>query len=102
MLCPFRLVTGGWCPLCGLTRASVQLLRGDWARAVDYHPLVVPALVTLAVVWVVMVGRSAGWSRPRWVPSPAVLYRIGLIEAAVFVSVWAARLGTHDIPRPFA
>ena len=47
-LCPLHRVTGMWCPLCGGTRATRELIHGDlWALAVE-------ALVVLLVVrWLV-------------------------------------------------
>src|SRR4051812_14423957 len=38
-LCPFALLTGQPCPGCGLTRATLALLRGDLGDAVRFHPL---------------------------------------------------------------
>lgn len=40
-LCPTALFLGLPCPGCGLTRATVALLRGDFAAAFRFHPLVV-------------------------------------------------------------
>ncbi|MFD0894123.1 DUF2752 domain-containing protein [Luteolibacter ambystomatis] len=37
--CPFKSVTGHACPGCGLTRATLAMLRGDWAAMVKFHPL---------------------------------------------------------------
>lgn len=37
-LCPFRRMTGFRCPLCGLTRATRALTRGDIGNAVALHP----------------------------------------------------------------
>lgn len=51
-LCTFRVVTGKPCPTCGMTRATCALAHGEWAKAMGYHPLVVPfwgALV--AMLW---------------------------------------------------
>lgn len=80
-MCPVHAVTGWWCPLCGLTRATVQLLTGHPLEAARYNALlvVVPVLVwalagrrrhvpaTVAVVLVVFgVVRNvpaAGWLR---------------------------------------
>lgn len=50
--CPLRAVTGIPCPGCGMTRAYLSLLRGDWQAAWQYHPLfwLVPAaLLTLSI-----------------------------------------------------
>ncbi len=38
-ICPFRIVTGRRCPLCGLTRASRALTRGDIRGMLRLHPL---------------------------------------------------------------
>ena len=39
-LCPFRMMTGIPCPGCGLTRATLHALTGDFAGALRFHPLV--------------------------------------------------------------
>lgn len=38
-LCPFRRLTGKRCPLCGLTRATHALSRGDVGEALALNPL---------------------------------------------------------------
>ena len=50
VLCPFRLITGLPCPLCGLTHGLHVLSRGDWSAAFQAHPLVVPFLALLLYV----------------------------------------------------
>lgn len=42
--CPFRALTGLWCPGCGTTRALYALLHGDLAGAFGLNPLMVVAL----------------------------------------------------------
>ena len=39
-VCPTALFLGVPCPGCGLTRATLALLRGDFATALHLHPLV--------------------------------------------------------------
>lgn len=38
-LCMFARVTHHPCPGCGLTRATLALLRGDLGEAIHFHPL---------------------------------------------------------------
>jgi hypothetical protein len=39
-LCPMAGSLGVPCPGCGLTRATLALLHGDWRGALGFHPLV--------------------------------------------------------------
>lgn len=55
-VCPFRMLTGWWCPLCGGTRSLVFLLRGEVHAAAAFNPLVVlaaPAVVAWWLAWLV-------------------------------------------------
>lgn len=45
--CVVHRLTGYWCPLCGGTRATRELLQGHFHTALSYNPF---ALVTLAVI----------------------------------------------------
>jgi hypothetical protein len=49
--CPFRSLTGLWCPGCGLTRATHHLVRGDITQALRYNVFVVVVLAALAAIW---------------------------------------------------
>lgn len=51
-LCPVALLSGTPCPGCGLTRASLAALRGDFAGAFALHPLafVIAPLMALTAV----------------------------------------------------
>ena len=52
-VCQFHLLTGLYCPGCGATRASYQLLHGNFMTALHDNALFVAALAALAVrgVW---------------------------------------------------
>lgn len=50
--CPIKFLTGISCAGCGMSRAWLALLRGDWAEALAFHPLVllpIPAGLLLAL-----------------------------------------------------
>ena len=69
--CPFRLVTGWWCPGCGLTRATHHLFRGDVGQALRFNVFVLAVLVAFGTMWLAWVARALG--RPalrRLRPSP--------------------------------
>jgi len=53
VVCPFRLLTGHKCPLCGLTTATGRLLKGDMRGAWRAHRLGPVALPGFAL-WVAL------------------------------------------------
>ena len=64
--CPVHWLTGIACPGCGITRASVALARGDFARAWHFHPFVY-LLVPLALSFLI----APRWTRATWTAIPA-------------------------------
>jgi len=58
--CPFRLLTGWDCPLCGGTRMGEALLHGDVAAAFGFNPLALVGLAILGVLGVVWVVEAVG------------------------------------------
>lgn len=92
VLCPFRLCTGQACPACGLTRATVQLLSGDFAASWRQHPLAGLLMVQVAVVAALQL-RVAG--RARWNRASGPIL---VVNAIVFGGVWVLRwrLGLLD------
>lgn len=76
--CPFRLVTGLYCPFCGGLRMVHDLAHGQVAAALHDDALAVPVLLIAAAAWLnVAVGRWRGRPvarvrRPVWL-WPAVV-----------------------------
>lgn len=98
--CIFRFTTGVPCPGCGMTRAYTELLRGEVAAALAYHPLfwTVPVAVCLAWAQGVLSGRMAV-AAAEGSPAPRrlrVTYRLCLAALALlafaFIALWLVRL----------
>ena len=74
-LCPLHRTTGLWCPLCGGTRATRELMHGDLGAAMGYNPfaLVLEAVVIVLVArWLLAFGpRPATAARHRWGGHPS-------------------------------
>ena len=62
--CPFRQLTGLWCPGCGLTRATHFLLRGHPVTAIRFNLFVVPVLVAVVAGWAT-VGSPVPATKPQ-------------------------------------
>jgi hypothetical protein len=94
-ICPFALLTGTACPGCGMTRAASHLLRGDWATAIDYHPLA-PLFVVIALAgWGWYLLRRSG----RVGPMPPRLAQTVLIGAGIMLlGVWMIRAALGTLP----
>lgn len=51
VMCPSRIYYGVECAGCGLTRATMHLLHGDWLEAYYYNGLVFVTTPILALLW---------------------------------------------------
>lgn len=83
-LCPLHRTTGLWCPLCGGTRATRELMYGDLWAAMGYNPfaLVLEALVVLLVLrWLLAYAR--GLRRPLATGREGVLLGVAVAVFAV-------------------
>ena len=85
VLCPLHRTTGLWCPLCGGTRATRELMHGDLWAAMGYNPF---ALVLEVVVMVLVARWLLAWLRGQ--RRPLVTGREGIllgVALAVFAVV---------------
>jgi hypothetical protein len=57
--CVFHQMTGLWCPGCGLTRGTYELLHGHLGAALGYNLFTPVALAVVVVAWL-------GWLRMSW------------------------------------
>ena len=86
--CPFRALTGWYCPFCGSTRAVWALAHGRPALMAANNALL-PLWLALAIAgWLWWVSRD-GLRRPRparWVPSVS-----RVVVPLIVVGFWVAR-----------
>ena len=94
-LCPMAGVLGIPCPGCGLTRATLALLRGDFRSALSLHPLVF-VLAPLfswamgsALVGYVRGPVQRGAQNPWFASRSATALATGLL--VLTLGVWGAR-----------
>ncbi len=92
-LCALKNATGLDCPTCGLTRAFCALAKGEWTRALRFHPMS-PAIFALFGWWwlrslLYLVGRGSWAGRVEaWFP----LFPTILVVAAGLLLGWALKL----------
>lgn len=63
--CPIRRLFGVPCPGCGLTRAWICFLTGQWKAALEYHPLFLAAPAALLLAVCGAPHRNGGFGRLR-------------------------------------
>ena len=83
-LCPLHRTPGLWCPLCGGTRATRELMHGDLGAAMGYNPfaLVLEAVVIVLVArWLLAAAR--GLRRPLVTGGEGILLGVALAVFAV-------------------
>jgi hypothetical protein len=96
-LCMFAVLFHVPCPGCGMTRAALAMLRGDFAHAYTLHPLsivLVPfvgAIAARQVASYVQTGNAWGAPLPRWIEPIAAALVVLLL--GVWVARWCGFLG---------
>ena len=97
VLCPMRLVTGVWCPTCGMTRAVGWLAHGDLHESLRYHPLAPLLLIQGAIAAAFLLYRyRAHREDPAWLAP--LLRGVLVANALLALVVWVIRLksGSFD------
>ena len=80
--CVFHQMTGLWCPGCGLTRGTYQLLHGHVLTALSnniFTPLVLVAIVAAWLAWL----RVSWGAAPRPLPKRAVRWLAVILPTVV-------------------
>jgi len=102
-VCPTAIILHIPCPGCGLSRASMALLRGDFARAFSIHPAV---FIVVPVLGLYMLGQVATFVNPEWTRL-AKLLRNKWLERSIIammivvIALWIARFfGAFGGPVP--
>ena len=83
-LCPLHRTTGLWCPLCGGTRATRELMHGDLGAAMGYNPFaLVLEVVVVALVARWLLASARGLRRPLVTGGEGILLGVALAVFAV-------------------
>jgi|SRR5215469_14151778 len=83
-VCQFHLLTGLYCPGCGATRATYQLLHGNLLAALHFNALYVVALAAFAARGIWFLKRRYYRQPVRFFIPPGALWTF-LAAAIVFV-----------------
>lgn len=82
--CPFRALTGWWCPGCGLTRGTHHLLHGDIVGALRLNALLPFVLTVIVLLWIDWYASSIGRRPPFRSRVPAWWPAVGIVVAVAF------------------
>jgi len=94
-ICPTAGLLGLPCPGCGLTRATLLLLQGEFAQALAFHPLVIPLAPVYfgALGWFALEfvrGPHRPTQTPRWI-AQRWFSCFGVVVLCATLAVWALR-----------
>ena len=92
-ICPFRHYLACPCPGCGLTRASVAMVKGDFKEMLAYHALAPFFLIGLiAIVFGAILPNIQRERLIAWVERIEVRTGSGVAFCAVLMTYWLVRL----------
>jgi len=101
--CPIALFTRHPCPGCGLTRATIAAMHGDFVGSFHHHPL---ALIMAPLLAWFLVRNAYGYvARGKWgevdEKRGKLLDVLLIIVAFAMIAVWLARFfGAFGGPEP--
>ncbi|HLC82932.1 MAG TPA: DUF2752 domain-containing protein [Bacteroidia bacterium] len=49
MTCPYKAMSGVDCPGCGMQRAFIELLKGNFVESFQLYPALLPTIFTLLI-----------------------------------------------------
>lgn len=93
--CPFALITGHACPLCGGTRAAAAMFKGDMTLAWAMHPLVFLIVPLMIAGWVRWLGVRSGRRQPL---SVRTINQITAGLGVLFLALWIVRGLSGTLP----
>ena len=101
--CFFKLAVGAPCPGCGLTRATLALLRLDFAEVWRLHPLAPVISPIFALLLLRPLAVRLGWVSPeagllRGRALTVTLIAVVLAMWVVYLARLAGALGAHPAP----
>jgi hypothetical protein len=86
--CPLRTMTGVPCPMCGMTTATIALVRGDPAAAATANPLVFGLVAVTVVGGAFLALRALGILGEPTMWSPTARRRCGQAVAVLASVSW--------------
>ncbi len=81
--CPMVYLTGFPCPGCGMTRAAMLLLSGDFAKSFEMNPMVIPVVVF--IIYCLFFRYIVGKKIPGFTP-------LAIILLLAIIGVYAVRM----------
>jgi len=81
LVCPMVILFGIPCPGCGLTRAGVLFLTGNFAESFRMHPLLVP---TVAFIMWAIVEKFFGSQNFKKMQNPVIVLSVSAFVLYIF------------------